>query len=98
MVGLLLGSLPTISRWLGNRASLGLAAVLAAPTLMMLLMVPRIYEPLEHHPLQHASYHLAMAAFGMITGLGATRLGLVTGRLMFALSIGMALMFAAAMT
>jgi hypothetical protein len=39
-----------------------------------------------------------MAAFGLITGLGATRLGLVTGRLMFALSIGMALMFAAAMT
>jgi hypothetical protein len=65
---------------------------------MMLLMVPRIYEPLEHHPLEHASYNLAMAAFGLVTGLGATRLGLVTGRLMFALSIGMALMFAAAMT
>jgi cytochrome c oxidase subunit 1 len=98
MFGLLLGSLPAISRWVGDRSSLGLVAVLAAPTLMMLLMVPRIYEPLEHHPLEHASYHLAMAAFGLITGLGATRLGLVTGRLMFALSIGMALMFAAAMT
>jgi cytochrome c oxidase subunit 1 len=96
--GLLLGSVPSISRRLGNRSSLGLVAVLAAPTLMMLLMVPRIYEPLEHHPLEHASYHLAMAAFGLITGLGATRLGLVTGRLMFTLSIGMALMFAAAMT
>ena len=31
------------------------------------------------------------------TGLGATRLGLVTGRLMFVLSVGMPLMFAAAM-
>ena len=64
---------------------------------MMLVMVPRIYEPLEPHPLEHASYHLAMAGFGVATGLGATRLGLVTGRIMFILSIGMPLMFAAAM-
>jgi hypothetical protein len=39
-----------------------------------------------------------MAALGLLTGLGATRLGLVSGRLMFILSIGMPLMFAAAMT
>ena len=65
--------------------------------LMMLVMVPRIYEPLERRPVQHALYHLAMAAFGFATGLGATRLGLVTGRLMFVLSVGMPLMFAAAM-
>ena len=97
MLGLLLGSLPTISRRLGERSSLGLAAVLAAPTLMMLVMVPRIYEPLERHPFEHALYHLAMAAFGLVTGLGATRLGLVTGRLMFVLSVGMTVMFAAAM-
>jgi hypothetical protein len=38
-----------------------------------------------------------MAAFGLVTGLGATRLGLVTGRVMFILSVGMPLMFAAAM-
>ena len=61
-------------------------------------MVPRIYEPLEANPLEHASYHLAMAALRLATGLGATRLGLVTGRLMFILSVGMPLMFAAAMT
>ncbi len=48
--------------------------------LMMLVMVPRIYEPLERDPFEHALYHLAMAAFGLVTGLGATRLGLVTGR------------------
>ena len=48
---------------------------------MMLVMVPRFYEPLERHPFEHALYHLAMAAFGLATGLGATRLGLVTGRL-----------------
>jgi cytochrome c oxidase subunit 1 len=98
MLGLLLGSLPTISQRLGDHPSLGLATVIVAPTLMMLVMVPRIYEPLERHPFEHALYHLAMAAFGLLTGLGATRLGLVAGRLMFVLSIGMPVMFAAAMT
>ena len=55
--------------------------MIAAPAVMMLLMVPRFYEPLERHPFEHALYHLAMAALGLVTGLGATRLGLVTGRL-----------------
>ena len=98
MLGLLLGSVPAISQRLGDHASIGMVTVLAAPTLMMLLMVPRIYEPLERHSYEHALYHLAMAAFGLLTGLGATRLGLVAGRLMFVLSIGMPIMFAAAMT
>jgi len=98
MLGLLLGSLPTLSRHLGDRSTIGLTAVIAAPMLMMLVMVPRIYEPLERHPLEHALYHLAMAALGLVTGLGATRLGVVAGRLMFVLSVGMMVMFAAAMT
>jgi cytochrome c oxidase subunit I len=97
LVGVLLGSQPAISRRLGDHSSIGLAAVLIAPTVMMLVMVPRFYEPLEPHPLEHALYHLAMAACGLATGVGATRLGLVTGRLMFVLSIGMPVMFAAAM-
>jgi cytochrome c oxidase subunit 1 len=97
MLGLLLGSLPGISRRLGDRPTLGLATVLVAPMVMMLVMVPRIYEPLESDPFQHASFHVAMAALGVATGLGATRLGLVAGRVMFILSIGMPLMFAAAM-
>ena len=98
MLGVLLGSVPTISRRLGERSAVGLTAVIAAPVLMMLLMVPRFYEPLERHPFEHGLYHLAMAALGLVTGLGATRLGLVTGRLMFVLSVGMMVMFAAAMT
>jgi hypothetical protein len=49
-LGLLLGSLPTISRRLGDHSTLGLATVLAAPTLMMLMMVPRIYERLSATP------------------------------------------------
>jgi cytochrome c oxidase subunit I len=98
MAGLLIGCLPAISRRIGDRPSLGLAVVLAAPTAMMLVMVPRLYEPLEAHPLEHAGFHLAMAAFGLVTGLGATRLGRVSGWTMLVLSIGMPLMFAAAMT
>ena len=62
MLGLVLGSLPTLSRRLGERSALGLTVVVAAPTLMMLVMVPRFYEPLERHPFEHALYHLAMAA------------------------------------
>jgi hypothetical protein len=37
-----------------------------------------------------------MAAFGLVAGLGATRLGLVAGRFAAFLAVGMALMFAAA--
>ncbi|HEU5373632.1 MAG TPA: cbb3-type cytochrome c oxidase subunit I, partial [Gaiellaceae bacterium] len=71
MLGLLLGSLPAVSRRLGERPTLGLTAVIAAPTVMMLVMVPRFYEPLERNPFEHALFHLAMAAFGLATGLGA---------------------------
>lgn len=97
MVGLVLASLPAISRRLGPRPSLGLAAVIGAPTVMMLLMVPRFYEPLEDVPVEHALFHVAMAAFGFVTGVAATRLGRVTGWAMLILSISMPLMFAAAM-
>ena len=97
VVGLLLGSTPAVSRRLGEHSSYGLAAVIVAPTVMLMLMVPRFYEPLERHPFEHALYHLAMAAFGLVAGLGSTRLGLVAGRLAAFLSVGMALMFAAAM-
>jgi hypothetical protein len=98
MLGLLLGSQPAISRLLGERPTLGLALVVAAPMAMMLLMVPRFYEPLEGNPFEHALYHLAMAAFGLATGVGATRLGLIAGRFAAFLAVAMALMFAAAMT
>jgi len=97
LVGVLTGSLPWFSRRLGDRPTLGLTAVTAAPTVMMLLMVPRFYEPLERHAFEHALYHVGMAALGFVAGLGATRLGLVTGRLAAFLSVAMAVMFAAAM-
>jgi cytochrome c oxidase subunit 1 len=97
LLGLLLGSLPRASARLGERPALGLTTVLAAPAVMMLLMVPRFYEPLERHPFEHALYHVAMAAFGLVTGLGAGRLTPLGGRLTAFLSVGMLLMFAAAM-
>jgi hypothetical protein len=71
--------------------------VIVAPAAMMLVMVPRFYEPLERHPFEHALYHLAMAAFGLAAGVGASRLGRVGGRLSAFLSVGMVLLFAAAM-
>jgi cytochrome c oxidase subunit I len=97
MVGLMLGSLPAVSGRLGERSSLGLAMVIVAPAAMMLVMVPRFYEPLERHPFEHALYHLAMAAFGLAAGVGASRLGRVGGRLSAFLVVGMVLLFAAAM-
>jgi cytochrome c oxidase subunit 1 len=96
MLGLVIGSLPRFSAWLGDRPNAGLAAVIAAPTLMMALMVPRLYESLERHPFDHFLYHLGMVAFGLVAGLGATRLGVVAGRLMFVLALAMTVLFAAA--
>jgi cytochrome c oxidase subunit 1 len=98
LLGLLLGSLPALSRRLGDHPAWGLTAVIVAPAAMMLLMVPRLYEPLENNDLQHALYHLAMAAFGLVTGLGASRLTPIGGRLTAFLAVAMTLMFAAAMT
>jgi cytochrome c oxidase subunit 1 len=97
MLGVVIGSLPAVSRRLGDRSGLGLAAVIVAPAAMMLVMVPRFYEPLEQHPLEHALYHIGMAGFGLVTGLGASRLGRIGGRLSAFLAIGMVLCFAAAM-
>jgi heme/copper-type cytochrome/quinol oxidase subunit 1 len=93
-IGVTVGSLPAVSRRLRVPFEAGLAAVVLVPALMLLLMVPRFYEPLDSHPAYHALYHVGMAVLGVVAGLGATRLGLVTGRLAIVLSIGMALMFA----
>ena len=96
MLGLLVASLPAVSARLGDRPNAGLVAVVAAPTLMMALMVPRLYETLERHPFEHFLYHVGMAVFGFVAGVGATRLGAVAGRLTLVLAVAMTVLFAAA--
>jgi cytochrome c oxidase subunit 1 len=97
MIGVVLGSLPRVSERLGERPGLGLAAALGGSSVMLLIMVPRFYEPLEAHPFYHALFHVLMGVLGFVAGLGATRLGAVTGRLSFVLTVAMTLWFAAGM-
>lgn len=47
---------------------------------------------------QLAPYHAAVVATGIITGVGASLLGRVTGRILLLASVGMALMYAAGVT
>ena len=92
-VGVTVASFPAVASRLRGRFDFGLAAVVGVPALMLLVMVPRFYEPLDSHPVYHALYHVGMAALGVVVGLGTAQLGLVTGRIAIVLSIGMALMF-----
>ena len=95
-VGLIVASLPSVHARLGRRsADLGLAATILAPALMMLAMLPAVYEPLDDRPALHFLYHVGIAVLGALAGLGAGALGRVTGRIAFVLAVGMAVMFAA---
>jgi hypothetical protein len=95
-VGLILASLQGVHSRLDSRAvDLGLAAAILAPVLMMLSMLPAVYELLDHRPALHFLYHVGIAALGVLTGLGAGALGRVTGRIAFVLAVGMAVIFAA---
>ncbi|MCZ7589834.1 MAG: cbb3-type cytochrome c oxidase subunit I [Gaiella sp.] len=102
LVGLLVGvafaSLPAVFARIRSHPNLGITLVIAAPVVMMLGMVPAVYESLEPNWGLHLLYHIGMAALGVVTGLAAGALGLVAGRLVFVLSIGMALMYAAGVT
>lgn len=98
LLGVLLASLPTVFRWVRGRTDLGIVVVVVAPAVMLLIMLPDIYESLESNAVLHFLYHLGIAALGLVTGLAAGTLGLVTGRLVVALSIGMAVMYAAGVT
>jgi cytochrome c oxidase subunit I len=98
VLAVLLASLPRVHRRLGEHPNLGLFAALAGSTAMLLLMVPRLYDPLEKNSVHHALFHVGMAALGFVTGLGASRLGPVAGRVACALGVAMTFWFAAAMT
>ncbi len=96
MLGLVLGSMPSLARRLGIHLP-GVAITLAifGPAVMMLLMVPAIYTRIDDNTGLHMAFHAGMAFLGLLTGLGCAGLGKVTGRTMAFLAIGMALMFAA---
>lgn len=98
-LGIALASFPGLARRTGmHLPGVALGASIVAPAAMLLVMLPSVYEPLEGHDGLHFLYHVGIAALGFATGLGAGRLGRVTGRLVFCLSIGMALMYAAGAT
>jgi cytochrome c oxidase subunit 1 len=99
MVGLVLGSTPSLATRLGLRVP-GVALVLAvfAPAAMMLLMVPAIYSELAGDRPLHALYHLGIAVLGLLAGFGAAGLGKAAGRLVAFLAVAMALMYAAGVT
>ncbi len=95
-LGLIVASLPEVHGRLGRRAAdVGLAAVILAPALLMLVMEPAVYEPLNDRPVLHVLYHDAIAILGVAVGIGAGSLGRITGRIAFVLALGMMLMYAA---
>jgi cytochrome c oxidase subunit 1 len=100
-LGLVIACLPSVfgalsrRRWAGDA---GLAAVIVAPALMLLVMAPGVYESLEGDPALHALYHVGVAALGFVTGVGCACLGRLTGRIVFVASFGMGLMYAAGVT
>lgn len=98
-LGMALLSTPSLFERLAPRWSgLALVAVIVAPAAMLLAMIPDLYNGLEAHPLAHALYHGGMVGLGLATGAGAALLGRVPGRILFVLSVGMALMYAAGVT
>ena len=98
LVGVAVASLPPVFARIRRHPNLGIATVIAAPVAMLLVMLPSIYESFETNDFAHLLYHVDITALGVLTGLAAGTLGLVTGRLAFVLSIGMALMYAAGAT
>jgi cytochrome c oxidase subunit 1 len=96
LVGAIVASLPRVAARLDRRtADLGIAAVIAVPVVMMLVMLPSLYGPVEDRPALHFLYHVGIAALGLIIGLGAGALGKVTGRIALVLGVSMAVMYAA---
>ncbi|HEU0337369.1 MAG TPA: cbb3-type cytochrome c oxidase subunit I [Gaiellaceae bacterium] len=99
LLGLVLGSAPDAARRVGaHLPGVSLGLVVLAPAVLMLLMVPGVYGDLEDDGALHLAYHLAVIALGVLTGLGAARLGRVTGRIVALLAVAMPLLYAAGVT
>jgi hypothetical protein len=99
LFGLVLGSAPDAARRVGaHLPGVALGLVVLAPAVLMLLMVPGVYADLEDDGVLHLVYHLAVIALGVLAGLGAARLGRVTGRVVALLAVAMPLLYAAGVT
>ncbi|MCD6728358.1 MAG: cbb3-type cytochrome c oxidase subunit I [Solirubrobacteraceae bacterium] len=71
-----------------------LVTVVAAPAVMLLVMTPAIYKPLEDHDLLHLLYHWGIIVLGLATGWASVRFGRVSGMAIFVLSVSMGAAFA----
>jgi cytochrome c oxidase subunit 1 len=95
MLGAAIGSTPSyLERFAGRWSNVGLAIAVLAPVVMMFLMVPAIYDELTGSSFRHGSFHIVIAALGLLTGLGAALMGRVAGWAILVTSVGMALMYA----
>jgi len=99
----LLGALVTLG--LGSRRALmrptqagvtwwALATVIIAPAVMLLLMTPGIYNPLENRDFLHLLFHWGIIILGLATGWACVRFGRVSGMAIFVLSVAMGAAFA----
>lgn len=95
LLGLLLGAIPLFQA--DNLPPRGgaLAAALLAPAAMLIAMTPSSYARLEQNTALHIVYHLGVVALGVVTGIGCSRLGRISGLTVFVLSITMGVLFAA---
>ncbi len=98
MLGAALGSTPSIIRRFPWGTNGGLTVALVTPVVMLMVMIPLIYNDLVTNDLVHVGYHLIMVVLGIITGLGAAALGRVAGWLVLLTSVGMAVLYAPGVT
>ena len=76
-------------------SEVGLLLVIAAPALTLLAMSPRLYEGVEGNPALHFAYHLVFLVLGVLTSVGAARLGRVPAWSLAGLASGMGVLYAA---
>ncbi len=95
MVSIVGASIPSVWQAIKNWSeNLALAAVILAPALMLIAMVPRFYGGLESSSIAHGAYHAIFLVLGIVTGLGAARLGRAPAWTMIILAVTMGLLYA----
>lgn len=98
MLAAALGSAPRLIRRFPGGVNGALAVALITPVVMLMVMIPLIYNDLVTNDLVHVGYHLIMVVMGFITGLAASRLGRAAGWMVLLTSVGMAVLYAPGVT